>query len=170
MNKAQLIDATLYDWLEGPDGKLAWREGEDDLGVRVWETKKGGGGKVIAVSHVSNNWFISLGTDWRKWINIAVAYSQFSEQAILPGGSEEEFWHYANAYEKFGTDPMFGSTEDGIYCHLGPEMVFCEYTDGRYDLFDQGVHAFAGTPSGLIDAYQKLINDIKLFGRPNNDD
>jgi hypothetical protein len=170
MNKAQLIDATLVDWQVEPEGKLAWREGEDDLSVRVWETKKGGGGKVIAVSHVSNDWFISLGTDWRKWINIAITYSQLSAKDFGPGGSEEEFWHYANAYEKFGTDPMFGGTKDGIYCHVGPEMVFCEYTDGRYDLFDQGVHAFAGTPSGLIDAYQKLINDIKLFGRPNNDD
>ena len=162
IDRQKLTDATLQDWQLLDDGKLAWYEGDHDLEVRVWETKAGGG-KAVAVAHKNANWHITLDKDWRKWIEVAYHYAQFCDRLDSDRGSEEEFWHYAKAYEVFGTEPMFGGTADGIYCHVGPDDVFCEYTDGRYNLFDQGLHTYAGTPAALTKAYEKLIREIKLW-------
>jgi hypothetical protein len=165
ITRGELIDATNFDWGITDTGEFWWREDEHDLEVRVAVNKEGKRVTGITVRHKDNDWGIELGEDWKKWILTAVHYSQFCDETFTSNCNPEHFWAMAKAIYKFGTEPMFGATEDGIYAHVGKEMFFMVYEDGRYDLFDSGIHAFAGSENGVLDAYNKLQEEAKLYSK-----
>jgi hypothetical protein len=42
-------------------------------------------------------------------------------------------------------------------------MFFLVYENGRYDLFDDGYHTYAGTTNGLLNAYEKLSAELDAW-------
>lgn len=163
----QLIDATNYDWRELSENQYAWFEGEHDLGVRVMPRKGPNNKHLVMVKNHLQDWEIELGKDWEDWILMAMEYCQFDPHEDWQRGTPEHFWAMAKAIKMFGEHQSFGGTADGIYAHVGPRSVFMEYANGRYDLYDSGCHAYAGTPNGVIKAYEKVCAEIDLWDSIN---
>ena len=162
---AQLLDVTNEDWHLLADGKWALLEGDYDLKVRAYAKKIKGGGTHLFVHNSVSDWEIDLGTEWEPWIMFAMRYLGFDPHPGWTPGSAEHFWAMAKAMRKFGTEAHFGATQEGIYGHVGADMVFITWDGTRYDLFDQGCHAFAGTPAGVMNAYERLKAEIVAYDK-----
>lgn len=161
----KLLDLTNYEWkLNSRDGSYLWTEGGQSLEVIVAPDKKNKN-KTLIVKNVNGGPEIRLeGNQLEAYLLIAIHYAQMADSEHgWPEGTVDDFWKLAEAYRVLGGEPMFGKTEDGIYCHVGERMPFLCYENGRYDLFDAGVHYYAATPAGLLRAYRKLISEIDLW-------
>ena len=167
---SELIDATNYDWQTVGQNEYAWFEEDYDMGVRVIARKGKSNANLVIVKNAQEDWEIELRNDWEKWIMVALEYCQFGPHEDWQRGTPEHFWAMAKAIMMFGKHEAFGGTKDGIYAYVGPRMVFMEYVNGRYDLFDAGCHAYAGTPAGVLKAYEKLCAEIDLWGSINPTD
>lgn len=158
----KLLDLTNYYWsLNSRDGSYLWMEDEHSLDVIVAPDKTSKG-KAVIVKNKNGGPEITLKeNELEDYLLIAIHYAQMADSEHgWPEGTVDDFWKLAEAYRVLGGEPNFGKTEEGIYCHVGWRMPFLCYENGRYDLFDRGIHYYAATPAGLPRAYQKLIDEI----------
>lgn len=161
----KLLDLTNYDWrLNSRDGSYLWMEDEYSLDVIVSPDKKSKG-KAVIVKNKNGGPEITLKeNELEDYLLIAIHYAQLADSEHgFPEGTVDDFWKLAEAYRVLGGEPNFGKTQEGIYCHVGERMPFLCYENGRYDLFDEGVHAYAATPAGLKRAYEKLVSEIDTW-------
>jgi hypothetical protein len=158
-----LIDNTNYLWQPtNRTGEYGWYEMDHDLSVRAKALDKSAR-PTIAIYNEDGGPTIELNSNQYDYLEIATRYAQFADGGEMGDGSVEQFWAYAKAYEVLGGDHAFGGTEDGIYCHVGDANLFCDYTDGVYNLFDQGIHGYAVTADALKAAYNAVVSELELW-------
>lgn len=158
-----LIDNTNYLWkATNRDGEYGWFEMEHDLDVRAKATDKSAKPGILIYNKDGGD-PIQLTNKQYDYLELATHYAQFNDGGTMGKGSVEQFWAYAKAYEVLGGEYAFGGCSDGIYCHVGDAGLFCDYTDGIYDLFESGCHGYAATADALKSAYDKAMKEIQLW-------
>lgn len=160
-----LTDITNFDWkLHSRDGSYLWVEDDHSLDVIVTPLKNDKE-FCLSVRHKNGGPEIKLRQNQlENYLLIAIDYAQLADgDHGWPEGTVGNFWQLAEAIAVLGAEPNFGKTKEGIYAHVGDAQVFCEYRDGRYDLFDSGIHSYAATISGLKRAYNKLKKELDLW-------
>lgn len=158
-----LIDNTNYLWKPtSRDGEYGWFEMETDLDVRARATDKSATPGIV-IYNKDGGERLELTNKQYNYLTVATHYAQFNDGGEMGDGSVEQFWAYAKAYDALGGDYAFGGCQDGIYCHVGDANLFCDYTDGAYDLFDQGIHGYAVTADALKTAYNKVVSELELW-------
>ena len=158
-----LIDKTNYLWKPtSRNGEYGWFEMDQDLDVRAKALDKSDR-PAIVIYNKDGGPKIELSNNQYDYLTVAVRYAQFADGGEMGDGSVEQFWAYAKAFDVLGGDYDFGGCADGIYCHVGEAGLFCDYQDGAYDLFDEGIHGYAATPDGLKAAYKKVVDEVALW-------
>lgn len=158
-----LIDKTNYLWKPtSRNGEYGWYEMESDLDVRAKALDKSDNPGIV-VYNKDGGPKIELTNNQYDYLKLATEYAQMADGGEMGEGSVEQFWAYAKAYDALGGEYAFGGCGDGIYCHVGDAMVFCEYQDGVYDLFDHGMHGYAATVEALKAAYEKVVKDVEDY-------
>lgn len=159
-----LIDNTGYLWKQtSRDGAYGWFEDDHDLDVRA-TLDTVDGTEVIAVFNKDGGPVLNLKPDQTNYLIPAVHYAQFADGGEFGQGSVEQFWAYAKAFEILGGESDYGATHEGIYAHVGSEMVFVEWTpEDGYNLFTAGCHGYAATTAGLERAYKKVIEEVAMY-------
>jgi len=158
-----LIDNTNYLWKPtSRDGEYGWFEMETDLDVRARATDKSAKPGIV-IYNKDGGERLELTNKQYNYLTVATHYAQFNDGGDMGEGSVEQFWAYARAYDVLGGEPGFGGSSEGIHCHVGDASLFCDYTDGVYDLFDNGCHGYAATADALKSAYDKVLSEMKLW-------
>lgn len=158
----EIMDETNLDLRPTGEGEWGWFEDESDLNARISPRKGKNNSNLVIIKGKDWDWHIELGSDWKDWVHMAIDYAAFGEHEGWSNGSAEHFWALAKGVKVFGKFEGFSRTQEGAYTHVGERMVFMVYENDRYNLFDDGFHAYAGTPNGLLNAYEKLCADIDL--------
>ena len=160
----EIMDVTNLDLRATGENEYGWFEDTHDLNSRIIPKKGKNNANLLIVKGKEWDWEIELGSDWKEWIALAIDYASFSKSEGWATGSVDHFWAMARAVKVFGHNHLgFSRTAEGAYTHVGDRMFFLVYENGRYDLFDDGYHTYAGTTNGLLNAYEKLSVEIDAW-------
>ena len=165
MNLIQiLIDNTNYDWELDDNGTIAtWVENGNSLGVVAWLDSETNDGTIIVSNQIVSD-YLYIKKDEYHLLGIATEYAQMADEPQHEfAGNIDQFRAYAAAWEVLGGDYGFCGSSEGVSLMVGDPWVWCDWDGERYDLFQDGLHAYAVTKNGLVRAYNKLVKEVEVF-------